>query len=44
MRVMVFALPSLGKIFTILIICMLIFALIGCQLYGAIDKGLVIDD
>lgn len=30
MRVMVFALPFLGKIFTILMIAMLIFALIGC--------------
>ncbi|CAD8095957.1 unnamed protein product [Paramecium sonneborni] len=44
MRVMVFALPFLGKIFTILMIAMLIFALIGCQLYGQIDSGAVMDD
>ncbi|CAD8147067.1 unnamed protein product [Paramecium octaurelia] len=44
MRVMVFALPFLGKIFTILMIAMLIFALIGCQLYGEIDSGAVMDD
>ncbi|CAD8200926.1 unnamed protein product [Paramecium octaurelia] len=44
MRVMVFAFPFLGKIFTILMIAMLIFALIGCQLYGQIDSGAVMDD
>ncbi|CAD8075871.1 unnamed protein product [Paramecium primaurelia] len=44
LRVMVFAMPYLVKIFTILIITMVIFALFGCQLYGRIDSGQVMDD
>ncbi|CAD8209125.1 unnamed protein product [Paramecium pentaurelia] len=44
MRVMVYALPFLGKIFFILIDTMLVFALFGCQLYGQIDQGQVMDD
>ncbi|CAK68274.1 unnamed protein product (macronuclear) [Paramecium tetraurelia] len=43
-RVMAFAVPYLVKIFTILIITMFIFALFGCQLYGKIDSGQVMDD
>lgn len=39
MRVMVFAMPFLGKIFCILIITMFIFALFGCQMYGQLEKG-----
>lgn len=39
MRVMVYALPFLGKIFFILIDTMLVFALFGCKLYGQIDSG-----
>ncbi|CAD8121632.1 unnamed protein product [Paramecium sonneborni] len=44
MRVMVFALPFLGKIFSLLIITMYIFALLGCHLYGQLEKGQVMDD
>ncbi|CAD8208793.1 unnamed protein product [Paramecium pentaurelia] len=44
MRVMVYALPFLGKIFFILIDTMLVFALFGCQLYGQIDSGQIMDD
>ncbi|CAD8111921.1 unnamed protein product [Paramecium sonneborni] len=44
MRVMVFAMPFLGKIFCILIITMFIFALFGCQMYGHLEKGQVMDD
>ncbi|CAD8104211.1 unnamed protein product [Paramecium primaurelia] len=44
MRVMVFALPFLGKIFCLLIITMYIFALFGCHLYGQLEKGQVMDD
>ncbi|CAK82706.1 unnamed protein product (macronuclear) [Paramecium tetraurelia] len=44
MRVMVYALPFLGKIFFILIDTMLVFALFGCQLYGQIDSGQVMDE
>ncbi|CAK63943.1 unnamed protein product (macronuclear) [Paramecium tetraurelia] len=44
MRVMVFAMPFLGKIFCLLIITMYIFALFGCQLYGRLEKGQVMDD
>ncbi|CAD8187083.1 unnamed protein product [Paramecium octaurelia] len=43
-NVILFALPYLGKIFSILIITMLVFALFGCQLFGTIDKGQVLDD
>lgn len=41
---MAFAVPYLVKIFTILIITMVIFALFGCHLYGKIDSGAVMDD
>ncbi|CAD8125822.1 unnamed protein product [Paramecium sonneborni] len=44
MRVMVYALPFLGKIFFILIDTMVVFALFGCQLYGKIDSGQVMDE
>ncbi|CAD8196993.1 unnamed protein product [Paramecium pentaurelia] len=43
-NVILFALPYLGKIFSILIITMLVFTLFGCQLYGTIDSGQVLDD
>ncbi|CAD8191236.1 unnamed protein product [Paramecium pentaurelia] len=43
-RVMGFALPFLAKLISILIITMIIYALIGCQLFGKINKGAVIDD
>ncbi|CAD8120846.1 unnamed protein product [Paramecium sonneborni] len=43
-NVILFALPYLGKIFAILIITMLVFALFGCQLFGTIDAGQVLDD
>ncbi|CAD8123231.1 unnamed protein product [Paramecium sonneborni] len=44
MRVMVYALPFLAKIFFILIDTMLVFALFGCQLYGQLDSGQVMDE
>ncbi|CAD8198931.1 unnamed protein product [Paramecium pentaurelia] len=43
-NVILFALPYLGKIFSILLITMLVFALFGCQLFGTIDAGQVLDD
>ncbi|CAD8181015.1 unnamed protein product [Paramecium pentaurelia] len=43
-RVMGFALPFLAKLISILIITMIIYALIGCQLFGKIIEGAVIDD
>ncbi|CAD8114498.1 unnamed protein product [Paramecium sonneborni] len=43
-RVMGFALPFLAKLISILIITMIIYALIGCQLFGKIKKGAVIDE
>ncbi|CAD8095967.1 unnamed protein product [Paramecium sonneborni] len=43
-RVMGFAIPFLAKIISILIITMIIYALIGCQLFGKIIDGAVIDD
>lgn len=39
-----FAIPFLAKIISILIITMIIYALIGCQLFGKITSGAVIDD
>ncbi|CAD8054707.1 unnamed protein product [Paramecium primaurelia] len=43
-RVMGFAIPFLAKLISILIITMIIYALIGCQLFGKVKKGAVIDE
>ncbi|CAK66104.1 unnamed protein product (macronuclear) [Paramecium tetraurelia] len=42
-RVMIFSFPFLGKILFILIVTTLSYALLGCQLFGHIDKGVIID-
>ncbi|CAD8075875.1 unnamed protein product [Paramecium primaurelia] len=42
-RVMIFSFPFLGKILFILVVTTLSYALLGCQLFGHIDKGIIID-
>jgi hypothetical protein len=41
---MTFTFPYLSKILLILLIEMTVYALIGCELYGRIDKGEILDD
>ncbi|CAD8123254.1 unnamed protein product [Paramecium sonneborni] len=42
-RIMIFSFPFLGKILFILVVTTLSYALLGCQLFGHIDKGIIID-
>lgn len=41
---MIFSFPFLGKILFILIITTIAYAQLGCQLFGKIDKGIIIDN